>query len=185
MPDRWPRPIAKPKPCAMDRTPLRIGRCSMRCSTPRRARPGSPFTTAAASASDMRSMPGMVVVADGTEACARRLERVLTTDPGMGVIRHVDAGYPKAIDVAHERGIRIPMDPETLVRTAVTNCAQLVTLAGAAGPRTGARDARSRHHRRWRHADRRRPHRSGWNTRAKSSHASLSMIRSSTPASAS
>jgi urocanate hydratase len=54
---------------------------------------------------------GMVVVADGTEACARRLERVLTTDPGMGVIRHVDAGYREAIDVAHQRGVRIPMDP--------------------------------------------------------------------------
>jgi urocanate hydratase len=54
---------------------------------------------------------GMVVVADGTEACARRLERVLTTDPGTGVIRHVDAGYRQAINVAHEKGIRIPMDP--------------------------------------------------------------------------
>ena len=54
---------------------------------------------------------GMVVVADGTEACDRRLERVLTTDPGMGVIRHVDAGYPEAIEVAHEKNIRIPMDP--------------------------------------------------------------------------
>jgi urocanate hydratase len=54
---------------------------------------------------------GMVVVADGTEACAKRLQRVLTTDPGMGVIRHVDAGYREAIDVAHERGVRIPMDP--------------------------------------------------------------------------
>jgi urocanate hydratase len=54
---------------------------------------------------------GMVVVADGTEDCARRLERVLTTDPGMGVLRHVDAGYPEAVKVAHERGIRIPMDP--------------------------------------------------------------------------
>jgi urocanate hydratase len=53
---------------------------------------------------------GMVVVADGTEASARRLERVLTTDPGMGVIRHVDAGYREAIDVAHEKGIPIPMD---------------------------------------------------------------------------
>jgi urocanate hydratase len=50
------------------------------------------------------------VVVDGTEACARRLERVLTTDPGMGVIRHVDAGYPKAIEVAREKGIRIPME---------------------------------------------------------------------------
>jgi urocanate hydratase len=56
---------------------------------------------------------GMVVVADGTEASDRRLERVLTTDPGMGVIRHVDAGYPEAIDVAHEKGIRIPMDPSS------------------------------------------------------------------------
>jgi urocanate hydratase len=54
---------------------------------------------------------GMVVVADGTETADRRLERVLTTDPGMGVIRHVDAGYPEAIDFAHERDIRIPMDP--------------------------------------------------------------------------
>src|SRR6202140_1948589 len=53
---------------------------------------------------------GMVVVADGTAPCARRLERVLTSDPGLGVIRHADAGYTKAIDVAHERGIRIPMD---------------------------------------------------------------------------
>ena len=52
---------------------------------------------------------GMVVVADGTEAQARKLERVLTTDPGMGVIRHADAGYERAIEVARERGIRVPM----------------------------------------------------------------------------
>jgi urocanate hydratase len=52
---------------------------------------------------------GMVVVADGTDLAARKLERVLTTDPGMGVVRHVDAGYQHAIDVARERGIRIPM----------------------------------------------------------------------------
>jgi urocanate hydratase len=52
---------------------------------------------------------GMVVVADGTELAARKLERVLTTDPGMGVVRHVDAGYERAIEVAAERGIRIPM----------------------------------------------------------------------------
>jgi urocanate hydratase len=54
---------------------------------------------------------GMVVVAEGSDECARRLERVLTSDPGMGVIRHADAGYPRAIEVAHEHGIRIPMDP--------------------------------------------------------------------------
>ncbi|MGI8871493.1 MAG: urocanate hydratase [Candidatus Limnocylindria bacterium] len=52
---------------------------------------------------------GMVVVADGTAAAAGRLERVLTTDPGMGVARHADAGYQRAIDVAHQRGVRIPM----------------------------------------------------------------------------
>ncbi len=52
---------------------------------------------------------GMVVVADGTENAERRLERVLTTDPGMGVVRHADAGYDIAIDVAVERGIHIPM----------------------------------------------------------------------------
>jgi urocanate hydratase len=54
---------------------------------------------------------GMVVVADGTEAARERLERVLTTDPGMGVVRHADAGYERAREVAHERGVRIPMDP--------------------------------------------------------------------------
>jgi urocanate hydratase len=54
---------------------------------------------------------GMVVVAEGSESCARRLERVLTSDPGLGVIRHADAGYKKAVEVAHERGIQMPMDP--------------------------------------------------------------------------
>ena len=52
---------------------------------------------------------GMVVVADGTEEAAERLERVLTTDPGMGVVRHADAGYEAARQVARERGIRMPM----------------------------------------------------------------------------
>ncbi len=55
---------------------------------------------------------GMVVVADGTEAAARRLERVLTGDPGMGVVRHADAGYPEAIDCARERGVDLPMLPQ-------------------------------------------------------------------------
>lgn len=52
---------------------------------------------------------GMVVVADGTENAARRLERVLTSDPGMGVARHADAGYDTAIDTAKEHGVNIPM----------------------------------------------------------------------------
>jgi urocanate hydratase len=51
---------------------------------------------------------GQVIVADGTDAAAERLERVLTTDPGMGVIRHADAGYEKAIDCAKEFGVRVP-----------------------------------------------------------------------------
>jgi urocanate hydratase len=51
---------------------------------------------------------GMVVVADGTEEAAGRLERVLTTDPGMGVVRHADAGYEEALAVAAERGVRLP-----------------------------------------------------------------------------
>jgi urocanate hydratase len=52
---------------------------------------------------------GQVTVADGTPEAARRLERVLTTDPGMGVVRHADAGYPEAIRFAREHGVRIPM----------------------------------------------------------------------------
>ncbi|HEY6401955.1 MAG TPA: urocanate hydratase, partial [Blastocatellia bacterium] len=52
---------------------------------------------------------GMVVVADGTDGASRRLPRVLTTDPGMGIIRHVDAGYEKAIEEAREHGVRAPM----------------------------------------------------------------------------
>src|SRR5699024_3002048 len=54
---------------------------------------------------------GQVSVADGTELAARKLARLLTNDPGMGVIRHVDAGYSRAADVAAERGVRIPMTP--------------------------------------------------------------------------
>ncbi len=52
---------------------------------------------------------GMVCLADGTDLAAEKLSRVLLTDPGMGVIRHADAGYERAIDVAHERGVRLPM----------------------------------------------------------------------------
>ena len=52
---------------------------------------------------------GMVVVADGTAEADWRLSRVLTTDPGMGVVRHADAGYQKARRVARERGINMPM----------------------------------------------------------------------------
>lgn len=52
---------------------------------------------------------GQVIVADGTAAAAERLERVLTTDPGLGIVRHADAGYQQAIDAAKRHGIRMPM----------------------------------------------------------------------------
>ena len=52
---------------------------------------------------------GQVIVADGTPQAARRLERVLTTDPGLGVVRHADAGYPEAIETAKQHGIKMPM----------------------------------------------------------------------------
>jgi urocanate hydratase len=52
---------------------------------------------------------GQVIVADGTPEAARRLERVLTTDPGLGVARHADAGYPEAIEFARKSGVKIPM----------------------------------------------------------------------------
>jgi len=52
---------------------------------------------------------GQVCVADGSALAGAKLERVLTNDPGMGVIRHVDAGYDQAREVAAERGVRVPM----------------------------------------------------------------------------
>jgi urocanate hydratase len=55
---------------------------------------------------------GMVVVADGSDNSKRRLERVLTSDPGMGVLRHADAGYSRAIDFAAQQKIDIPMPPK-------------------------------------------------------------------------
>ena len=54
---------------------------------------------------------GMVVVADGTDSAKRRLERVLTSDPGMGVLRHADAGYSRAIEFAQTQNVKIPIEP--------------------------------------------------------------------------
>ncbi len=53
---------------------------------------------------------GLVVVADGSAEMDDRLERVLTNDPGLGVARHADAGYPEALDTAHSKGVRLPME---------------------------------------------------------------------------
>ena len=51
---------------------------------------------------------GMVIVATGTKEKGEQLDRVLTTDPGLGIMRHADAGYEKAIEVAEEKGVNIP-----------------------------------------------------------------------------
>ena len=67
----------------------------------------------------------MVCVADGTDLAAEKLERVLTTDPGTGVIRHADAGYERAIEVADERGVR---DPDARGRTGGEPCREIVTV---------------------------------------------------------
>lgn len=64
---------------------------------------------------------GQVIVADGTPEAARRLERVLTNDPGMGVFRHVDAGYPLAIDHARRHGVRVPLLDEAEQRAGKTS----------------------------------------------------------------
>jgi urocanate hydratase len=52
---------------------------------------------------------GMVIVADGTREADEKLQRVLTCDPGIGVARHADAGYPEAMATARDRGVKIPM----------------------------------------------------------------------------
>jgi urocanate hydratase len=58
---------------------------------------------------------GMVMVADGTRETDDKIERVLTCDPGIGVVRHADAGYPEALATAKSHGIRLPMrDPSTV-----------------------------------------------------------------------
>ncbi len=87
---------------------------------------------------------GMVVVADGTALMAERLQRVLTTDPGTGIMRHADAGYPEAIAAAREGGLDLPMVKEiALVKAAaggaapcdfvLRGAAELVTMSGTDG----------------------------------------------------
>ena len=108
-PARWRRPTGRPRRWPTAPTPSPTGRCSTRWSTRRRARRGSASTTAAAWASGARSTPAWSCLADGTDLAAEKLSRVLVTDPGMGVIRHADAGYERAVEVADERGVRMPM----------------------------------------------------------------------------
>ena len=77
---------------------------------------------------------GLVVVADGSERAERKLARVLKTDPGMGIVRHADAGYPEAIEAAHQLGVRLPgwsdLEPATLL---IEHAAELVTVVGTGG----------------------------------------------------
>ena len=89
-------------------TPSPIGRCSTRWSIPRPARRGCSIHNGGGVGIGYSQHAGMVVVADGTDESARRLERVLTSDPGIGVIRHADAGYEEAVQFAKERGIQRP-----------------------------------------------------------------------------
>ena len=88
---RSPRPTARPRRCATAPTRSPTGRCSTPWSTRPRGRPGSASTTAAARGSATASTPGWWSWPTARELAARKLERVLTTDPGMGVVRHVDA----------------------------------------------------------------------------------------------
>ena len=111
-PARWRRPIARPKGCATAATRL----------------PNWPILNALLNASSSATWvsvhhgggvgigyslhAGMVIVADGSDDADEKLERVLTCDPGIGVVRHADAGYPEAIATAEREGLRIPMREE-------------------------------------------------------------------------
>ena len=109
-PARSPRRTARPRRCATARTPSPTGRCSTRWSTPRPARRGCRSTTAAASASATASTPAWSSSRTAPSSPPQKLERVLTTRPRRWAsLRHVDAGYERAIEVARERGVRVPM----------------------------------------------------------------------------
>ena len=84
----------------------------------RYARDGD-FVLVTNNASDFRELyatqplhAGLVIVADGLPGTAQRLERVLTTDPGLGIVRHADAGYPLAVETAKRHGVALPMIAE-------------------------------------------------------------------------
>ena len=91
---------------------------------------------------------GQVTVADGTEMMAKRIERVLTTDPGMGVIRHVDAGYEEAKEFAEKKGVKIPISRQVdieeeilpfMTRTILGRCRKITSERKAEFLRTPSR----------------------------------------------
>ena len=103
LPARSPRRTGRPRRWSTAPTRSPTGRCSTPWSTPPAAPPGCPSTTAAASASAGRSTPARSASPTAPRWPAQKIERVLTNDPGMGVIRHVDAGYDRAAEVAAHR----------------------------------------------------------------------------------
>ena len=111
-PARSPRPSARPRRCATAPTRSPTGRCSTRWSTSPAAPRGSRSTTAAASAWGSRSTPGRCAWPTAPPEAGERIRRVLTADPGMGIVRHADAGEPLAVEAAERSGVRMPMlDP--------------------------------------------------------------------------
>ena len=85
------------------------GRCSTRCSTPRAAPRGCSLHHGGGVGMGYSQHAGVVIVCDGTDAAAKRIERVLWNDPATGVMRHADAGYEDAIACAKEQGLNLPM----------------------------------------------------------------------------
>ena len=106
---RSPRRTARRRRWPTARTPSPTGRCSTRSSTPRPARRGSRSTTAAGRGSATRSTPGWWSSPTARRWPPRSWSGSSRRIPAMGVFRHVDAGYERAIEVARERGVRVPM----------------------------------------------------------------------------
>ncbi len=90
------------------RTRCRTGRCSTRCSTPRRGATWVSLHHGGGVGMGFSQHAGMVIVCDGTPEAARRLGRVLWNDPATGVMRHADAGYADALDCAREHQLNLP-----------------------------------------------------------------------------
>ena len=89
--------------------PSPTGRCSTRWSTRHPVPPGSSIHHGGGVGIGRSIHAGQVTVADGTPLAGEKIARVLRNDPGMGVIRHVDAGYDEAIEVADRLDVRVPM----------------------------------------------------------------------------
>ena len=140
---------ARPRRCRTAPTRSPTGRCSTRCSTPPAAPPGSSLHHGGGVGMGYSQHAGVVIVCDGTDAAAKRIERVLWNDPATGVMRHADAGYDDAIACATRAGAepadarREPAWHDTPRRSTAHAAAQL-TLDDAAGDPRRRRRARAR-----------------------------------------